>query len=234
MESYNPPSEYILDEQEESQWKAMDPEDRPHNFLPKIHAALRQVGAYPRFIQERFERCLDLYLAPRAIKHKLDIDPESLIPKLPSPKDLRPFPSKLSITFKGHSDRIRAISVDPSGQWLASGSDDLTLKVWEISTGRCCSTIKIEDPIMGIEWNPNKELSMIAVATECKVLLVNPRVAIDDVQEATKEIIKESYSASTENTSTSVKWESPTPEESERGYLLIISMQKVNNYDSIN
>lgn len=71
MESYNPPPEYVLDKEEEEKWNAMDPEDRPHNFLPRIHSALRHVSAYPRFIQERFVRCLDLYLAPRAIKQKV-------------------------------------------------------------------------------------------------------------------------------------------------------------------
>lgn len=71
LESYNPPPEYILDEKEEKEWRGLDAEDRPHSFLPKIHSALRAVAAYPRFIQERFERCLDLYLAPRAIKQKV-------------------------------------------------------------------------------------------------------------------------------------------------------------------
>lgn len=74
MESYNPPPEYILDKEEEDKWKALDAEDRPHNFLPRMHSALRSVGLYPRFLQERFERCLDLYLAPRAIKQKVFFD----------------------------------------------------------------------------------------------------------------------------------------------------------------
>lgn len=227
-ESYNPPSEYILDEKEEEAWTKMDPEDRPHNYLPRIHSALRNVGAYPRFIQERFERCLDLYLAPRAIKQKLDIDPESLIPKLPSPKDLRPFPTKLSITFKGHADRIRTISADATGQWLASGADDLTVKVWEISSGRCFTTIKMDEPVMGIEWNPNKGLSMLAIATECKIVLVDPRVATGTIQEATVEIIKESLEASSGNdkSTSSVKWDKPTLAESDRGYLLILRLPK--------
>jgi ribosome biogenesis protein ERB1 len=73
MESYNTPSEYLLTPQEEEEWKNMDPEDRPHNFLPQKHSSLRQVGAYARFIQERFERCLDLYLCPRTIKQKVNL-----------------------------------------------------------------------------------------------------------------------------------------------------------------
>ncbi|KAJ3348632.1 Ribosome biogenesis protein 1 [Kappamyces sp. JEL0680] len=194
MESYNPPAEYLLDDEEEKEWKALDPEDRPHNFLPKIHKSLRQVAAYPRFIQERFERCLDLYLAPRAIKQKMDVDPESLIPRLPSPKDLRPFPTKLSIVFKGHSGRIRALDVDPSGQWLASGSDDSTLKIWEIASGRCVNTISFGESVMAVAWNPNRALSLVAVAVGTKVCLVKPGVGIPRLAETTEEIAKEALS----------------------------------------
>lgn len=32
---------------------------------------------------------------------KLNIEPESLVPKLPSPKDLQPFPTVLAIEYKG-------------------------------------------------------------------------------------------------------------------------------------
>ena len=33
--------------------------------------ALRLVPAYDRFVQERFERCLDLYLAPRVRRNRV-------------------------------------------------------------------------------------------------------------------------------------------------------------------
>ena len=34
-ESYNPPEEYLLDEQELKEWQDLDPEDRPMNYIPK-------------------------------------------------------------------------------------------------------------------------------------------------------------------------------------------------------
>jgi len=55
---------------------------------------MRKVPQYQALIKERFERCLDLYLCPREAKTKLDIDPDSLIPQLPSPAELRPFPER--------------------------------------------------------------------------------------------------------------------------------------------
>ncbi len=52
----------------------------------------------------------------------MNVDPESLIPKLPSPQELKPFPSQLSIIYKGHTARVRCLAVDPRGIWLASGT----------------------------------------------------------------------------------------------------------------
>jgi hypothetical protein len=39
---------------------------RPINFIPQQFDALRKVPLYSDLIKERFERCLDLYLCPRA------------------------------------------------------------------------------------------------------------------------------------------------------------------------
>ncbi|KAJ8303055.1 hypothetical protein KUTeg_019451 [Tegillarca granosa] len=142
-ESYNPPPEYLFTKEEEQKWTDQEPEDRRMNFIPQKYSSLRLVPAYPRFINERFERCLDLYLCPRQRKIRMNINPEDLIPKLPKPKDLQPFPTTQAMIYKGHSDIVRTISVDPTGQWLASGSDDETVKIWEVSTGRCMKTIKI-------------------------------------------------------------------------------------------
>lgn len=122
------------------------------------------VPAYDRILHERFERCLDLYLCPRVRKNRINIDPESLIPKLPNPKDLQPFPTALSILYEGHTDRVRTLSVDPTGQWLATGSDDKTIRIWEVSTARCVKTIEFPDQVIKIAWNPNKAISIIAAA----------------------------------------------------------------------
>lgn len=71
----------------------MDPEDRPLNYTPESHDVLRHVPQYDNFIKERFERCLDLYLAPRLVKKRLNMTAEELLPKLPKPNELRPFPT---------------------------------------------------------------------------------------------------------------------------------------------
>ncbi|CAG8806451.1 1551_t:CDS:2, partial [Racocetra persica] len=69
-ESYSPPAEYLPTDKERDEWEKMDPDDREKDYLPKKYPCLRAVPAYGRFIQERFNRCLDLYLAPRIQRNK--------------------------------------------------------------------------------------------------------------------------------------------------------------------
>lgn len=47
----------------------------------------------------RFGRCLDLYLCPRSLKMAMNVDPASLLPQLPSPNDLRPFPTQRRVDY---------------------------------------------------------------------------------------------------------------------------------------
>ena len=58
---------------------------------------------------------------------QINIDPESLKPKLPSKKDLRPYPVTCYLEYRGHEGAVLSISVEPSGQWLASGMDILPI-----------------------------------------------------------------------------------------------------------
>lgn len=135
-ESYNPPEEYLFDEQERQAWDMLDPEDRAISCIPQKNTSLRTTPAYSQFQRERFQRCLDLYLATRAKRKRSWIDPETLVPKIPKPAELRPFPSQQSIVYRGHESFIRTIDADPTGQWLASGSDDFTVRVWEVCIRR--------------------------------------------------------------------------------------------------
>lgn len=126
-ESYNPPKEYLWTKEEKKKWEEQEPEERELDFEPlvcvplvffyEVHAqkfdCLRHVPGYRKLITERYQRCLDLYLAPRQRKKKvccgesellgevlLQLNVQSaadLLPPLPKPQDLQPFPQKLSL-----------------------------------------------------------------------------------------------------------------------------------------
>lgn len=215
-ESYNPPPEYLFDKKELKEWNKLQtaPWKRKLHFIPQKFNSLREVPSYPKYVKERFQRCLDLYLCPRVLKMKLTIEPEALVPQLPSPKDLQPFPTTMSMVFKGHTDMIRSITAEPMGQYIASGSDDMNLKskflytkyctlyivtkfvvincliVWEIATGRCVKTIPCGGIIRSIAWSPNQSLSLIAVAADKKILLINPGIGDHLITNKTNQLLE--------------------------------------------
>lgn len=199
-ESYNPPEEYLLNEDEKNEWENTEPSEREKNYVPQKYSSLRKVPGYTESVRERFERSLDLYLAPRIRKNKLNIDPESLLPELPSPKDLRPFPIRCSTVYSGHKGRIRSLSIDPSGLWLATGSDDGTVRVWEILTGREVYKVELVDPkedaedhIECIEWNPDSSTGILAVAVGENIHLIVPPIFGFDIENAGRTKIENGF-----------------------------------------
>jgi ribosome biogenesis protein ERB1 len=171
-ESYRPPEEYQFDAGELKEWNALDDEERTISHVPQRLDRLRNVPLFAQGLKERFERCLDLYLCPRTTKTRMNVDPQRLVPKLPKPQDLRPFPTMQSVLYEGHTKRVRTLSPHPSGQWLATGSDDKSARVWEVATGRCMHVLLFDDIVQGVAWCPNASLSLLAVASGETLYLV--------------------------------------------------------------
>lgn len=194
-ESYNPPAEYLPSEEEVKQWKESDPEERQTPYLPTKYPSLRQVPLYDNFIKERFERCLDLYLAVRVLKDQRRTAPEDLVPDLPSPKELRPFPTDIVSTFGPLPSRARSIDVHSSGQWLLSGSDDACVRLWEVGTGHLqhtwdLSTLvkKIDDivpPISAVSWSPREGAHVFAAAIGYSIVIIGAASAMGIATEET-------------------------------------------------
>ncbi|XP_064910754.1 ribosome biogenesis protein BOP1 isoform X1 [Columba livia] len=224
-ESYNPPPEYLLSEEEKLAWEQQEPAERKLNFVPQQYRCLRAVPAYPRFIHERFERCLDLYLCPRQRKMRVNVDPEDLIPKLPKPRDLQPFPTTQALIYRGHSGLVRCLSVSPSGQWLVSGSDDGTVRFWEVCTARCMKTLPVGGVVKSVAWNPNPTVCLVAVGVEQSVLLVNPCLGDKLLYGATDQLL-ESYVAPEEERVQPVQWVTATAEQHGKGVRLLVQHSK--------
>lgn len=225
-ESYNPPPEYLPTEEERLAWMQQEPIERKLNFLPQKFPSLRTVPAYGRFIQERFERCLDLYLCPRQRKMRVNVDPEDLIPKLPRPRDLQPFPVCQALVYRGHSDLVRCLSVSPGGQWLASGSDDGTLRLWEVATARCMKTVRVGGVIRSIAWNPNPTICLVAAAMDDAVVLLNPALG-DRLLVGSTDQLLETFTPPEEPTLQPAHWLEVSEEERQRGLRLRICHSKV-------
>ncbi|KAL9109438.1 MAG: hypothetical protein Q9227_005946 [Pyrenula ochraceoflavens] len=218
-ESYHPPPEYLPNQTEKNIWNETEPEDRDKEFLPTDHKSLRSVPGYTDFVKEKFERCLDLYLAPRVRRSKLNIDPESLLPKLPSPEELKPFPTRCSLTFSGHTERVRTCAFDPSGDYLATGGDDGTVRVWEARTGNLAwsATIKTHEVINVVRWHPGLDVLILAIAAGDSIHFAIPDISIE-LEPASEAVLSVGFGAAANPTSkldsSSTKspvWRRPTP-----------------------
>ena len=172
-ESFNPPEEYLLDEKEKQAYEEQDETERQLNFMPTKADALRKVPLYENLIREHFERCLDLYLCPRMLRKKTNlVDPNALLPELPSPGDLRPFPTKLGNEFKFHKSPIRSIAISPDGKYLASGDEQHNLVIWDIKSTRIMRKYKLVNEVIdNIEWCPNR-YAVVAVSNDTDVYVI--------------------------------------------------------------
>jgi predicted NACHT family NTPase len=59
-------------------------------------------------------------------------------------------------TLSGHTDWVRSVAFNPNGQFLVSGSDDKTIKLWEVASGREARTLSGHtDWVNSVAFNPN-------------------------------------------------------------------------------
>ncbi|KAG7174653.1 ribosome biogenesis protein BOP1 homolog [Homarus americanus] len=208
-ESYNPPIEYLP--------LGAEPPD-----------CLRRVPGWKSFVKDRWERCLDLYCAPRQQVMRVTASAKDLIPELPKPQDLRPFPTVEGLIFRGHRSIIRSISIHPLGKFLASGSDDQTVKIWEISTGRCLRSFDVEAAVKCVAWNPSNKLFLLGIVLESKVIFMNPETYLTDkvVVQQTNSVFKEEPDQGDyiqpERVKTAVTWRKPTGDEWAKGYRVVV------------
>eukprot|EP01012_Entosiphon_sulcatum_P063409 TRINITY_DN907_c0_g1_i1.p1 TRINITY_DN907_c0_g1~~TRINITY_DN907_c0_g1_i1.p1 ORF type:complete len:719 (+),score=119.40 TRINITY_DN907_c0_g1_i1:267-2159(+) len=187
--SYNPPEEFLL-----TKAGIVSEKKRKQNtrrWMPQKFKALRHVPLNNEVIVDRWRRCLDLFAETRKIRISRTYDPEKLLPDLPTPEELRPYPCKLGFEYPGHTKPVRSIHPSPNGQWLATGCDDCFLRVFEVHSGRLVYGYKLPEPVLFVRWNPNSAFNMLVACAGSVAYVIVPRpCATDDVNKSTTDFLK--------------------------------------------
>lgn len=232
LDSYNPPPEFLpskaqlawVDRKARSEKQKMLLEAR----LPKKYKSLRQVPTHPTYVMDIFNRCLDLYMSSRFAYRKVKGQSKDLLPDLPRPRDLRPYPTNECVLFAGHRSIVRCLSVHPLGKMLATGSDDHTVRIWEINTSHCVRTLEMGDAVHCVAWSPNTNVFALAVAVGRCAIICNPETYLTDkaVVVRTNALFQKvpdsgDYVVS-ERVKKAVQWLQPSTEERAQGYRIVI------------
>jgi ribosome biogenesis protein ERB1 len=141
-DSYRPPEEFIPTEAKmRARRLEAEVDNLPPPFEPKRYDSLRTVPQYPRAVHERYRRAMELFSTPR--QRKVVRTPDETVarvkPDLPDLKQYKPYPNKLARVFvdptlKRHP-RVRAVAVDRTGLFVATGSEDGIVRIYELATG---------------------------------------------------------------------------------------------------
>ncbi|KAI0977376.1 hypothetical protein F4678DRAFT_412746 [Xylaria arbuscula] len=61
-------------------------------------------------------------------------------------------------TLEGHQERTMSVAFAPNAKYVASGSDDCTVRVWDVTAGECLNVLNgHEGSIRSIAFSPNSE-----------------------------------------------------------------------------
>ena len=166
--------------------------DNDESYNPKDNkeeGILRRIPRYDNLIEEELERCCDLFLSARTIRKKLDLKENDILPDLPKPEELRPFPTKECMIYKGHESSIRDICCDPNGNVLISADNGNLVFFWDIMTGKIITKFDLKEKVRSI--NINKFLKLVVICTETHIFFFLPKYLEKKYKEEILSLIKD-------------------------------------------
>ena len=94
----------------------------------------------------------------------------------PRPAD-SPHPAlKLRHTLRGHTEHVYRMALSPDGRTLASPSDDKTVRLWDVESGRLLRTLEHQAAVVCVAWSPDgTTLASGGGSTDKKCIYGTPR-----------------------------------------------------------
>ena len=102
---------------------------------------------------------------------------------------------KLIKTLEGHTRFVNSINFSPDGKYLASGSDDKTIKLWNVSTGKHIKTLKGHIwNVVSVNFSPDGKYLASGSGDTIKLWNVKTGKLIKTLEGHTKEVTSVNFS----------------------------------------
>ncbi|KAG2295961.1 hypothetical protein Bca52824_042630 [Brassica carinata] len=81
-------------------------------------------------------------------------------------------------------------SIELSGQWIASGSTDGSVRIWEVETGRCLKVWQFDEAVKCVAWNPLPDFPILAAGMGIDLVFLNTELGTDEEQQRIEELLQ--------------------------------------------